>query len=346
MAHGVKYLRHPLVKILLVLPISGLLLYLAFRDVELGSFIASFREARVAWILLAIIISILSYGVRALRWQQLLNVENETTKVSVFEAVYGLLFGYFLNLLIPRAGEVGRCTLLANRIQYPLERAIGTVVTERIIDLICSALITLLAVVVSVDRFGGFLWQSILQPFLVSLSLGKILAIGGAALFILLLIFFAFYLLRTGRLGGALLSWWQGKKEGLVGGLRSVLLLRSKSLFVFYTLLLWICYWLMAYTILLALPATMHLDMKVALTVLVVGTFGMIIPAQGGIGSFHLVVVLWLGVEEIGRADALAYATLSHEGQVLLYMFLLALCYLATSVCRHKKHRVYDKGKE
>ena len=111
------YLKHPVVKVLLVLPFSVLLLYLAFREVELDSFLASFRGASVGWITIAVLISTASFFVRAVRWQQLMNVEHRT--VTFFDALYGLLFGYFVNLLVPRAGEVGRCTLVAKRTQLP-----------------------------------------------------------------------------------------------------------------------------------------------------------------------------------------------------------------------------------
>jgi len=138
------YLKHPVVKVLLVLPFSVLLLYLAFREVELDSFLASFRGANVGWITIAVLISTASFFVRAVRWQQLMNVERRT--VSFFDALYGLLFGYFVNLLVPRAGEVGRCTLVAKRTQLPLATTLGTVVTERLIDLISTLIVTLLAV--------------------------------------------------------------------------------------------------------------------------------------------------------------------------------------------------------
>lgn len=102
----------------------------------------------------------------------------------------------------------------------------------------------------------------------------------------------------------------------------------------------------MAYTISLALPATAQLGGAASLAILVVGTFGMIIPAQGGIGSFHLAVVLWLAVEGVARPDALAYATLSHEGQILLYVVFLALCYLFTFVRKRTKSNTDGQGKK
>jgi len=338
------YLKHPVVKVLLVLPFSVLLLYLAFREVELDSFLASFRGANVGWITIAVLISTASFFVRAVRWQQLMNVERRT--VSFFDALYGLLFGYFVNLLVPRAGEVGRCTLVAKRTQLPLATTLGTVVTERLIDLISTLIVTLLAVIVSFDRFGSFLWKTVLAPFFASFSSTKVFVLLGLFVGVFLVFLLLFYLLRSGRFGNRLRSWWNEKKAALWAGMQSIVKLKSKWLFVVYTLLLWGCYWLMAYTISLALPATAQLGGAASLAILVVGTFGMIIPAQGGIGSFHLAVVLWLAVEGVARPDALAYATLSHEGQILLYVVFLALCYLFTFVRKRTKSNTDGQGKK
>ena len=321
------YLKHPAVKVLLVLPFSVLLLYLAFREVELDSFLASFRGANVGWITIAVLISTASFFVRAVRWQQLMNVERRT--VSFFDALYGLLFGYFVNLLVPRAGEVGRCTLVAKRTQLP-----------------STLIVSLLAVIVSFDRFGSFLWKTVLAPFFASFSSTKAFVLLGLFVGVFLVFLLLFYLLRSGRFGNRLRSWWNEKKTALWAGMQSIVKLKSKWLFVVYTLLLWGCYWLMAYTISLALPATAQLGGAASLAILVVGTFGMIIPAQGGIGSFHLAVVLWLAVEGVARPDALAYATLSHEGQILLYVVFLALCYLFTFVWKRTKSNTDGQGKK
>ncbi len=337
-------LKQPLVKVLIVLPFSVVLLYLAFRDVEIESFLAAFHDVNWAWIVVAVLISTASFFVRAVRWQQLMNAECRS--VSFFEAFYALLFGYFVNLLIPRAGEVGRCTLVANRTSLPLTTALGTVVTERLIDLLSSVVVTLLAVIVSFDRFGRFLWNRVLQPFFLTFSATRIYISAAIIIALILAIFLFLYLLRAGRFGQRILNWWNDKKKGLQTGMKSILKLRAKWLFLFYTFLLWGCYWLMAYTISFALPATAHLGAAASLAILVVGTFGMIIPAQGGMGSFHLAVVLWLAVEGVARPDALAYATLSHEGQVLLYIVLLALCYLLTFVVKQRKSNTHGQGKE
>lgn len=328
-------LGKPAVRVLLLLPVSLVLLYFAFRDVALEGFLAALGEAHLGWIIVAVLVSTASFFVRAARWQQLMNVAEY--RVSFFSALYGLLFGYFFNLLIPRAGEVGRCTLVAQRSAISLEMAVGTVVTERVIDLLSTALLTLLAIGVSLDRFGAFLQSHIIAPFIEKQSIGGVIMLFVAFVVIFGAFLLVLWLLRTGRLGEKKRTWWNRTRKGLGEGVRSVLRLRNKGLFLFYTLLLWGCYWLMAYTISFALPATAHLGGGAALAIVVVGTFGMIVPAQGGLGSYHLAVMLWLGVEGVGRTEGLAYATLSHEGQVVLYILLLALCYLIAWGAKHKK---------
>ena len=203
-----------------------------------------------------------------------------------------------------------------------------------------------MAVIVSFDRFGSFLWETVLAPFFASFSSTKVFVLLALFVGVFLAFLLFFYLLRSGRFGNRLRSWWNDKKAALWDGIQSIVKLKAKWLFVVYTLLLWGCYWLMAYTISLALPATAQLGGAASLAILVVGTFGMIIPAQGGIGSFHLAVVLWRAVEGVARPDALAYATLSHEGQILLYIVFLALCYLFTFVGKRTRGNTNGQGKK
>ncbi len=324
--------RHPVLKVLLLLPVSVFLLYLAFRDVEWEAFLQSFRDAHWGWLSLAIALSVLSYALRSERWRLLLNAQQKS--VTVFDAFYGVLFGYFVNLLIPRAGEVARCTLVAQRSAVETERAIGTVISERLVDLLSSVLVTLVAIAISFDRFGSFLWERVLVPFFAKLSYMHLLLLGVAIVALVGFFFLLYYVFRHTRWKERWRAWWQEKRVGFRVGLESLWRQPQKGLFLFYTLLLWLCYWFMAYTTARALLATQMLGLSAALAILVVGTFGMIIPAQGGLGSFHLAVVLWLGVESIARSESLAYAILSHEGQVLLYMGLLALCYMVSWVAK------------
>lgn len=250
-------LGKPAVRVLLLLPVSLVLLYFAFRDVALEGFLAALGEAHLGWIIVAVLVSTASFFVRAARWQQLMNVAEY--RVSFFSALYGLLFGYFFNLLIPRAGEVGRCTLVSQRSAISLEMAVGTVVTERVIDLLSTALLTLLAIGLSIDRFGAFLQSRIIAPFIEKQNTGGVIILLAALSAIFVVFLLVLWLLHTGRLGEKKRTWWNRTRKGLSEGVRSVLRLRNKGLFLFYTLLLWGCYWLMAYTISFALPATAHL---------------------------------------------------------------------------------------
>lgn len=307
-------------KVILALPLLLLLLYLAFRGTDFSTLGDLLLASNFHYVLLAMLVGLLSHLVRAKRWQLLLNGLERPT--SFADSFYAVMVGYFFNLLLPRAGEAVRCAVVSKTSGVKLEGSLGTMIMERFSDLIVFAIITVIAVVVGFSTFGSFLWYDVMLPFFQGLTPLKIFLICAVIALILLFTFSFYWAVRTELFGRRFRIRLVRLQRGFVDGFLALTRVKGKWSFFFWTLLLWFCYWLMTYIICLAMPATAHLGPWVAFTLLVVGTFGMFIPVQGGIGSFHLAITLWLVALGVSRPEALAYATLSHAAQTALLLIV------------------------
>ena len=303
-----------ILKYLISLIIAGGLLWFTFQQSHLDAadLWRKISAADYRWVLLSVLLTIVAHWSRAERWRILLEpvVSQRPTSLDTFASV---LTGYLANLALPRAGEVARCgTLyrLSGRSGHPVpvNVSFGTVVAERLFDLLMLILLVGATFVLEFDRLSQFFVE----------FLGGKLPKGSSGSGILLLVVAV-------MLGVALLGWFlfsryrealgrhplyqkvSGFLKGLLSGLLSVRKIRRPGAFVFHTLLIWTMYYLMSYTLFFAMPATANLGMLAGLTILVVGSLGMAAPTPGGIGSFHLLV---------GQV-AVIYGLTSQDGQIL-----------------------------
>ncbi len=154
---------------------------------------------------------------RALRWRLLLETSETHSDIGFFRVFWGLMFGYVVNLVLPRAGELSRCVYLRDTTGYPVSSALGSVITERVIDLICLIVITLLALIFQFGVFTDLFEELVLSGF----ELSFVYFIVGALLIALVGLWgaIAFFkrLSDTNRFKVKVLDFWKGLKEGLFG---------------------------------------------------------------------------------------------------------------------------------
>lgn len=322
-----KKIMLKVIKNLAFLSIGLLLLYLAFKGQDLQKLIDDVKEANYTYIALSILFGIGAYISRGIRWLILLEPMGYQPKLS--NSIYTIIVGYFANLAVPRIGELTRCTTMNQAEKIPVDKLFGTVILERIIDLIMLLSLTLVTVLLKVDEFGGFfldLFNANKEKYPQITSILIVLII------LALLGFLLLYLLRS-RINNfpmaiKVRSFFLGIKEGII----SIKKIRKKGGFILHTLVIWTCYYLMSWVVFYALDETSHLGLIDGLFILVVGGFGMAAPVQGGIGAFHFIVSLGMGVLGISAGPALSYATIVHTSQTLFVLFAgslsLALLYL------------------
>lgn len=243
------------------------------------------RQAKVPGILLSFLMGYLAIVSRGLRWIILL--EPLGYKPNKWRSVHAVAFAYFANTFVPRSGEVARCVALNQTDGVPVDRLFGTVISERVVDFIMLVGITSVAIMLNLEAFNALLIGSGSNSegessYNLFLYLVIVLGLGVALLFFL----------RRSVLLGAVYQKIVGILKGVGEGLKTVLTMRRKGAFIAHTFFIWLMYFLMAFVIYKSIEASSHLTFSQALFIMVAGGFGMVIPAPGGIGSYHWMVKL------------------------------------------------------
>lgn len=290
---------------------------MAFKGQDFDRLLGDLKSANYWWVLASVGACLMAHVLRAIRWNMLIEPLKQGTPL-LQNTFYAVMIGYLANLAFPRMGEISRCGVIHKTDRIPLNQLIGTVITERLIDLLMLIVIIGLSIVLQYKFISSFLYERLLLKLGEHISYVSILTFASVLLACAFLVFYI--VLKKNHWGG-------GKKmralwNGFSSGLSSVKRMQEKRLFVLYSILIWFFYFLSTYLCLFALSALSSLGPVVALSILVFGSLGMLAPVQGGIGAFHWIVAEGLTIYSISRNDGLAYATIIHSSQTLLVLFI------------------------
>jgi glycosyltransferase 2 family protein len=313
--------------------LAVILLYSAFTKIDVNKLIETLKHANYIWVVVAFLAGICSHLVRALRWKML--VDSMGYNVRVRTGFYAVMTGYLVNIVTPRVGEVARCAMYHETDDVPVNKLFGTVVTERIFDLIVTILITLAVIWFQIDLVGEVINDLFIENDGSSRVI-KLIIVGGLSLFLLA----GYLIVRKIRAPGNQPAWVKKVLDfanGLLDGAKSIFKIKRPFLFLIYTILIWFLYFLMSYVIFFALGATEHLGIDAALTTLIMGTIAIIIPAPGGFGSFHYFVPLGLKLFDIDQDTGFAYAALSHTTQMVMIAIVGGISMILAGRERKKK---------
>lgn len=315
--------------------VTGLLIWFSLRGLtgeNKGEYLLdTWRAADKGWLFAMAVIAIISHLLRAQRWRMLL--EPSGFRSILKYSFLSLMIGYLVNLVIPRGGEVSRCYNLYKLDKTPVEISFGTVVVERIVDLVCLLILLAIAFVVESDK---------LFAFIETLPIGSgdnssrmiILAIAGAS-FLLIAAIAIWIVKRNKKLNAFVVKTWHGFKDGLL----SIFRLKSKGPFIIYSLVIWLLYFVMTYTVILAFPETEHLGIGAVLSLFAIGSIAMAVPLPGGTGSYHVLVPQGLVfLYAIPEPDAVAFTFIFHGWQTAIMIVGGAISLIATSIVLKKKN--------
>lgn len=308
------------IKFLLFLSVSVFLFWLVYRDQNWNDLMTVLREdVNYVWVWVAIVMGIASHVSRALRWQLL--TESMGYKITFWNSFMGVLIGYFANLAIPRMGEFTRCGVVNKYEHVPFSKLLGTVVTERVIDMMILLALTFVVVVTQFKQVGIFLENNReIGDKVAGMLHSQWIWLFGAGL--VLVAGCVWWLLRKTSLYGRIRAFALGLKEGLL----TVKDVKHKWLFVGYSLFIWVMYFFMFYVCFFCFEFTSHLSMLVGLTIFVLSSYGMVAPVQGGIGAWHFMVIaaLIIYLPDTPNIESMAktFALLTHSTMTLLYIVL------------------------
>ena len=318
----------------LFLGIGAFLLFLVFRKIDLWALAKDIQSADFGWVAVSLTMSVIANAFRALRWGELIEPFHKRPAFkNMFRAVNS---GYLANLAFPRLGEITRCTVLYEVEGPGIDALVGTVIVERVIDVLLLLVVIFLTIISNVGLFGHFFLQLAGDKLqgLAHLSALKISVLLGIAL----VGFLALWLLRKRLLALPLVAKVLKMANGLLAGLRSVAQMKRPWVFVFQSLMIWVFYYLAAYFSMLAMTSTHNLGFTAALLVLTVGSIGMSAPVQGGFGAYHFMVASGLAL--YGLQNGLSYASLAHSATVLLMIVQGTVGFIFLNIEKRKQLKI------
>jgi uncharacterized membrane protein YbhN (UPF0104 family) len=318
-----------ILKYALLLALSGALMVYALRGQDLSRIGHYIRTANYFWLGLTMMLSVLGFFSRAYRWQmQLTAAGRETPYWPVYHA---MMVGNLANIVLPRMGEVIRCSVLWRSNKIPVDVSLGTVVTERVIDVLVLAGLLATILVIDFNRFWGLVVEKLLGGNYDAMARNRTPLLIAAVIAGLLLLTAVYALFRNlERLRqNALFAKVVKFVKGLLAGVFSVLKLEKKGVFLLHTCFTWLVYYLMNYLAFRCFPETSVLDWRAGLAVLTFGTFGMAAPVSGGIGTFHILVQSVLLAYGISLEAGIAFALVVHGAQTLLIALMGSISFVA-----------------
>ncbi len=311
------------------------LVFSGFSEEDTARMMDSLRGARYGWLIPSLVCAFLSHASRAIRWRQMLSAMGEHSRLST--AMASVFIGYLANLAVPRLGEISRCGVLSRYDGVPFEKAFGTVITERVVDLLFLAVITSAALLSQFSVIGAS-FQEYMSSFLSKYS--GLLSAENYTFWLLFLI---------GALLMSLLGWFVWKKLsasgrfsvirdkiiGVFQGIAAVGKLDNVPLFIAHSLFIWLMYFAMIFICFQTMEVTENLGPLVGLAMLAFGTFA-IIATQGGIGAYPLIVAGLLSLYGIDQAEGYAFGWIVWTAQTIFLIVAGALALGSLSFI--KKH--------
>ncbi|MEI6122468.1 MAG: lysylphosphatidylglycerol synthase transmembrane domain-containing protein [Bacteroidota bacterium] len=277
-------------KLIIFLAIGFFFIWIFVKDLDTEQkkqIFHSFSIANYWWLFLCLFVGLLSHVFRTLRWNMLIHTIGYRPKFR--NTFLSLMIGYFANLAIPRLGEVSRCTVLVKYEKIPFEKSFGTVIGERALDFLTFVLLFFFNLIIQYDTISGYVHEKIYQPLE-----EKFQFIGKGYLLYGLLIFAVFFIIFVAVFHKRLIKYKLYQKlvlilKGFWEGLKSLGKVKNPLLFIVYTILIWAMYYFMSYVCFFSLVETSSAGFDAVLSVLVMGTIGIMV-VQGGIGIYPVIV--------------------------------------------------------
>lgn len=324
-----------ILKLILSLGITGYILYNSTKTTDWNQIWEALKSFKYEWIAVSVILSLLSHGLRAYRWAMLLGTQGP--RPSTWTAFLAVMACYLGNMAIPRLGEVARCTIMKEEKDIPVTFSLGTVITDRLLDLFMLMLLAMFLLAMQFDLLKSYFNQFIDDklPFLI--TIWPYLALAGV-LGLLTILFFV-RKSKEERNPKSIYYKINQKIKELVSGIKAIKKVENPLGFWVSTLGIWVLYFAMLYVISFGYAPTAELSLIAGVAVLVMGSLGMAAPVNNGIGAYQALVASILVVYGITYNDGYVFAVVSHGSQVVSVILFGFLSLLILNF-RKKKKRI------
>ncbi|BEH00466.1 dolichol-P-glucose synthetase [Bacteroides sedimenti] len=326
----IKKIVKKTLQIALPIVLGGFILVWVYRDFDFSKVgHVLLHETNYWWMFISLIFGVLSHVFRGLRWKQTLEPLEAYPRTS--NCVNAIFISYAANLVLPRVGEVSRCTVLTKYDGVSFSKSLGTVVTERIIDTIMVAAITGTTLLLQLGIFRSFFAQTGTSLD----SIGDVFISPKFYIILLCIIGVSILLYRMVKL----LSFFE-KVKGIVlnvwEGIQTLKHVRNIPLFVLYTFLIWFSYFMEFYLTFFCFDFTSNLGIMCGLVLFAAGSVAVVVPTPNGAGPWHFAIISMMVLYGVNPVDAGIFALIKHGVQTLL-LVLLGIYGLAALPFTNKK---------
>lgn len=289
---------------LLSLTFGGVLFYLVFKSIDFSDFYNRLTELDFFWIYLSMFISIFEHVIRGYRWNLMMEV-GQSKKFSTFVTTNVIIISYFFALIIPRFNDVVRCYLISKTDEINFSKSLGSVVSERFVDIISLLILIIFFLVLEFQTFILFI-KSYIIDYTTLDNKSIIIFIS----FLILSIIISRLIIKKSK-------YLENKFNEFKDGLISVKFIYNDKRFLLSTLFLWVTYFLMGYLIFFSFSQTTDFGINAGIAVLVAGSIGMVVPVNAGIGAYHFLVASILLGYNLDYESGLFFATVLHTSQIV-----------------------------
>jgi uncharacterized protein (TIRG00374 family) len=296
--------------------------YTSLTADELEKIQVSFQKANYFYILLSLFIALFGYWSRAYRWKFALNHLGYQTKF--YNNFFTVSVSYLVNLTVPRSGEISRAALLKKYENVPFDKAFGTIVAERIVDLFIFFLFVLIGFLSQFDEIYQFLLNK--NVSFQSLIITGIIGIVCFIVFVLIWIYAEWKIIIK----------LKEKLSGLIEGITTVYKMKDKWKYIFHSFFIWFSYLTMFYVTIYALPETSNISFDVVIMGFIFGSLAVGF-SNGGLGAYPFSIALIFSLYGITNDIGTAFGWLVWTSQTILTIFLGLISYLLLPIVNKNK---------
>lgn len=294
--------------------------YSKFTDAQINEIVGYFKNADYFYVCLAVFVGFIGNAIRAYRWKYMLDhLGYDSSFQNNFMAVN---IGYLLNLTVPKSGEISRALIVKKYNNIPFDKGFGTIVAERLIDMIFLLFFMLLSVVLQFKIVKAFILDKI------PLQLMTLLSIFGILFLIVFILIYKYSKLK-------IVAIFKEKISGLKEGLLSIIHMKEKWKYFFQTILIWVSYLITYYVATKVIPETSTLTFEAIITCFVVGSIA-IAFTNSGFGAYPFLTSKVLLFYAIAEPAGTAFGWIIWTSQMLLVLLLGLLSFLLLPILNRK----------
>lgn len=292
-----------------------------FSIIPFSNIIPYFKSANYYWIALGVGFGFVSHLSRAYRWNFLL--EPLGHKIKFPNSVMAIFIAYLANYGIPRSGEVLRAVAITNYENIPFEKGFGTIVAERMADLIVMLLIISLTLILQFDFIYALLEKSFNPKSLIIMLLGSITLLAA------LLIYFK---RSRSKLALKIKTFVKGLAEGVL----SIFKMKRKWAFIVHTLFIWSMYVLMFYVTTFAIQDLNEITIGAVLIAFIAASFT-IAATNSGVFFYPAAIMAAFLLFQLPKDASYAFGWIMWTSQTLMIAICGSLAFIILPIYNKKK---------